>query len=523
MNGENNPRLVLGVPMDGPPVAYTQKTNAEGMVYGQSVVTHDMAIALLRYGSAESVLFLVAPQDVPAYTVHFKSYPKARVQPEIGILQHGVERFGLTAWHDIRGNPSAPSFKIRTGLASRKPYPITLTVHCLSSQRFIDTLVLPLLTESVLPCDSVICTSRACRDALQNLLEQVASTFNRRHGANLSYKGRLDVLPLATDTEFFRPLPQAECRRKLDLPQDAFVLLWFGRLSAADKADLFVMLRVVERLRRKNPQRKILLILAGSQVPQLPFTPGLRRYAEDLGISEHVIIKEAFPPSERNSLYCAADVFVAPTDNIQETFGLTPLEAMACGLPQVVADWDGYRDTVQHDVTGFLVPTHWAPCDEDISNVSLTNQDLNVIKQYEALWAELSQLARNTEPPSLTHSHSRPRYFDVFRGYASNIVSGSAPIYLTAEGRRLLSGEHAFPSQYGGLEQLLFDLPLLRSILAALGEPSRTAPIALDTLVASLSQKGGGAFPGAGDRIRRHVLWALKHGFASLIEQEITR
>ncbi len=462
MKDEKNPRLVLGLPMNEPPVAYTQKTNVEEMIYGQSVVTHDMATALLRHGSAESVVFLVGPQDVPAYAAHFKSYPNARVKMEIGILRDGVERFGLTAWHDIRGNPSAPSFKIRTGLASRKPYPITLTIHCLSSQPFIGTLVIPLLTESVLPCDSVICTSRACRDAFQNLLEQVASTFNRRHGANLSYKGRLDVLPLATDTEFFRPIPQAECRRKLGLPQDAFVLLWFGRLSAADKADLFVMLRVVERLRRKNPQRKILLVLAGSQEPQLPFAPGLHQYAKDLGISEHVIIKEAFPPSERNSLYCAADVFVAPADNIQETFGLTPLEAMACGLPQVVADWDGYRDTVQHDVTGFLVPTHWAACDEDISNVSLMNLDIlvdhfqlgqsvvvdlekyeqylqrlmdqpalrikmaeasrrravevfgwsPVIKQYEALWAELSQLARNTELPK---PHAQPLSATVLR------------------------------------------------------------------------------------------------------------
>ena len=309
-----------------------------------------------------------------------------------------------------------------------------------------------------------------------------------------------------------------------------------------------------------------MLILAGSQTPELPYVPGLRRYAEDLGISEHVLIKEAFPPSERNFLYCAADVFVAPTDNIQETFGLTPLEAMACGLPQVVADWDGYRDTVQHDVTGFSVPTHWAACDEDISNVSLTSLgvlvdhfqlgqsvvvDLEkyeqylqslmdqpalrtkmaeasrrravevfgwnpVIKQYEALWGELSELARSTELPSLTHSHSRPRYFDVFRGYATNIVPGSAPIYLTPEGRRLLSGEHAIPAQYGGFEQLLFDLPLLLSILAALGEPSRTAPITLDTLVDSLSRQGDGSVPGARDRIRRHVLWVLKHGFASL-------
>jgi hypothetical protein len=59
----------------------------------------------------------------------------------------------------------------------------------------------------------------------------------------------------------------------------------------------------------------------------------------------------------------------------------------------------------------------------------------------------------------------------------------------------------------------------LRSILAALGEPSRTAPITLDTLVGSLSQEGDDSVPGVRDRIRRHVLWVLKHGFASLTEQ----
>jgi glycosyltransferase involved in cell wall biosynthesis len=45
-----------------------------------------------------------------------------------------------------------------------------------------------------------------------------------------------------------------------------------------------------------------------------------------------------------------------PIDNVQETFGLAPVEAMAAGLPLIVSDWDGMKDTVTPDV-GFRIPT----------------------------------------------------------------------------------------------------------------------------------------------------------------------
>ena len=52
----------------------------------------------------------------------------------------------------------------------------------------------------------------------------------------------------------------------------------------------------------------------------------------------------------------AADVFCSPADNLQETFGLSLLEAMASSLPVVASDWNGYRDLVVHGSTGWLVP-----------------------------------------------------------------------------------------------------------------------------------------------------------------------
>ena len=60
-------------------------------------------------------------------------------------------------------------------------------------------------------------------------------------------------------------------------------------------------------------------------------------------------------------MWSAADVFTSLSDNIQESFGLTPIEAMASGLPVLVSDWDGYRDTVTHGAEGLVVPTVMPP------------------------------------------------------------------------------------------------------------------------------------------------------------------
>ena len=56
-------------------------------------------------------------------------------------------------------------------------------------------------------------------------------------------------------------------------------------------------------------------------------------------------------------VWFAAYIFTLLSDNIQESFDSTPIKAMAAGLPVVVSDWNGYRDTVRNGIDGILVPT----------------------------------------------------------------------------------------------------------------------------------------------------------------------
>jgi hypothetical protein len=62
-------------------------------------------------------------------------------------------------------------------------------------------------------------------------------------------------------------------------------------------------------------------------------------------------------PRAHGPLWSAADLFVSFADNVQESFGLTVIEAMAAGLPSVISDWDGYRHSLRHGVDGFRIRT----------------------------------------------------------------------------------------------------------------------------------------------------------------------
>ncbi|MEH1030168.1 glycosyltransferase [Micromonospora profundi] len=85
-----------------------------------------------------------------------------------------------------------------------------------------------------------------------------------------------------------------------------------------------------------------------------PYARRLRALADSCGVADRVHLVGAVPREEMGRWYRSADLLVAAP--WYEPFGLTPLEAMACGVPVVGTAVGGIRDTVVDGTTGDLVP-----------------------------------------------------------------------------------------------------------------------------------------------------------------------
>ncbi|PWR16921.1 glycosyl transferase [Micromonospora sicca] len=85
-----------------------------------------------------------------------------------------------------------------------------------------------------------------------------------------------------------------------------------------------------------------------------PYARRLRALADSLGVADRVKLIGAVPREEMGRWYRSADVLVAAP--WYEPFGLTPLEAMACGVPVIGTAVGGLIDTVVDGRTGDLVP-----------------------------------------------------------------------------------------------------------------------------------------------------------------------
>jgi D-inositol-3-phosphate glycosyltransferase len=167
---------------------------------------------------------------------------------------------------------------------------------------------------------------------------------------------RITIVPGGFDPTEFWPISKALARVSLGLDPDEPVILQLGRLVPRKGVDTVV--RGFARLRRDHGVNARLLIVGGdSNDPDPSVTPEigrLRGVARDEGVEDAVLFVGRRGREVLKYYYSAADVFV--TTPWYEPFGITPLEAMACGTLVVGANVGGIKFTVRDGETGYLVP-----------------------------------------------------------------------------------------------------------------------------------------------------------------------
>ena len=451
------------------------------------------------------------------------------------------------------------SQRIRTG---ERKFSLCGITHTTASHAVMSTLAqLPLAP--LRPWDAVICTSQAVLKSVNQLLEQQTEYLKWKLGATRFELPQLPVIPLGVHTQDYKFTEQQKkaAREQLGLSESDVAVLFVGRLSFHAKAHPHPMLVGLQNVAQIS-SKKIHLIQAGWFANE-PIEQAFRQAAQELapGVKHHYL--DGRDAVQRTRAWAGADIFCSLADNIQETFGLTPIEAMAASLPVVVSDWDGYKDTVRHEVDGFRVPTTIAQAGDGVELASLyerglINYDMYcgyscefvsveiakateyfsllvenaslrlkmgkaaheravqcydwavIMTEYQSLWRSLSEKRLEADltkvgPIPIKAAVDRPDPFDLFSGYATQRLSNDSVVHLCRN-----------------VDQSEFDKTLMLSVhkYAALMLPNwkQAEPIFLKLKKTDASVKDllSEVDSTQKSRYRRFILWMMKVGWLTV-------
>lgn len=293
--------------------------------------------------------------NVPAGPAH--AIPKEDILPYMGDFEHFLEsRFRREADagtpYDIVHANFFMSAMASLPVARRMGIPLVVTFHALGRVRRLyqgkadtfDDKRFDIEDDIVRNADRIIAE---CPQDREDLLELYNADPHR-----------ISMIPCGFDADEMAPLDQQLARKRLGWHPDRFTILQLGRM--VPRKGVEDVIRGLALLRQRHGLDAHLCVVGGnSDSPSESATPEigrLMRIARECGVADHVEFLGRRDRQQLRTYYCAADVFV--TTPWYEPFGITPLEAMACGRPVIGTDTGGIRYSVVNGETGFLVPTH---------------------------------------------------------------------------------------------------------------------------------------------------------------------
>ncbi len=331
----------------------------DSQIFGFDVAVTNFLKAYFRHSAAPQ--FICRPTDMPSFD-HFKELASGEgIDAEtrcIGLDPRHPDKNLQSISCIFRPDPLTADLTWRRQQVPGHGFATCGLVHTMSGER-IARAVGDLCFAPSDETDALICPSSAIRDAVRNLWNIHGEYINHRFGGSFSCPIHTPIIPLGIDTEKYakraNPQSRKSQREALKIAEDETVILFVGRLSFATKAHPLPLFLAAERAAQLTG-KKVRLVLYGYFLPK-DMEPFFRNLAADICKTAQAEFVMNDDPRFPEGLWAAGDIFTSLSDNVQESFGLTPIEAMACGLPAVVSDWDGYREGVRNGQEGFLIPT----------------------------------------------------------------------------------------------------------------------------------------------------------------------
>lgn len=225
-------------------------------------------------------------------------------------------------------------------IASRLDCPLVFTYHTMyehylhyvpAHAKRLREFVINLVTGYCKLCDHIVAPSQSVVDIV------------RQRGVEVP----MDVVPTGVYTERFEHGNGQAFRRSRQIPEDAFVAGYVGRL--APEKNLSFLAEAVGRFVTQNPKGHFLVVGSG------PSEEKVRDIFHSLGHSDRLHLVGSLEGQTLIDAYHAMDVFVFAS--YTETQGMVLTEAMAAGKPVVAIDATGVREVLKDGENGRLVPS----------------------------------------------------------------------------------------------------------------------------------------------------------------------
>jgi glycosyltransferase involved in cell wall biosynthesis len=159
---------------------------------------------------------------------------------------------------------------------------------------------------------------------------------------------KIAIIPNGIDlSEYVNLPPKGAFKKKFNIPEDRKIILYLGRIHKIKGID--ILIKAYAYLRNEINFRDAILVIIG---PDDGYLNEVKRLAQALGVSNYVLFTGPLYGEDKLATYVDSEVYVLPSR--YEIWGMTVLEAYACGKPIVASRVSGLKDLVIDEETGLL-------------------------------------------------------------------------------------------------------------------------------------------------------------------------